>query len=214
MGRKLTTTALALMLAMTPAASFAQSFFVASDSDWAVAASYTYSQKHHDGAWIQIDVGMTSTRRRTVYPHRTFHLLTPEGERIDLPDQRAFRRGLESIRAMYARAATMQITPWLAFAVCRDQAFAGWPEWAITVGYDSSGGCRTWRLWGNSDVDWTETTGPGNYGGASLFFESPSGTWAEGRYTLMVKGPGGAEVGLPIILGDPAVDAVGRSTQR
>ena len=212
MGLKLTTAAaLALMLAMTPAASFAQSLFVASDSDWAVAVSYAYSQRYHDGAWIQIDVGTTSTRRRTVYPHRMFHLLTPDGERIDIPDQRAFRRGLEDIRAMYARAATMQITPWLAFTSCRDQAFAGWPE-RSTVGYDNSSGCRMWRLWGNSDVDWTETTGPGNYGGASLFFESPSGTWAAGRYTLMVKGPGGAEVGMPIILGDP--DAVVRSAQR
>lgn len=210
MGMKLTV-ALAL-LATAPAASFSQSLVVASDSEWAVAASYAYSQKYHDGAWIQIDVGMNSFRWWTIQPLRAFHLLTPDGERIDLPDQREFRRGYEGIQAMYARAATMQISPWLAFAGCRDLAFAGWPE--RRRGYDSSRRCRTWRLWGNSDVDWTETVGPNSAGGASLFFESPSGTWADGRYTLVVNGPGDAEARLPIILGAPAADAVIRSVER
>lgn len=210
MGMK--TAALALTFAMTPAASFCQSLVSASNSAWAVSASYAYSQKHHDDAWIQIDVGMTSGRRWTIYPHRAFHLLTPDGKRIDLPDQRAFRRGYESIQAMFARAATMQLSPWLAFTTCRDRAFVGWPperggDWRARI-------CRTWRLWGNGGVDWAETLGPGNAGGASLFFESPSGTWADGRYTLVVNGPGDAEARLPIILGVPAADAVIRSAER
>ena len=211
MGMKLTA-ALALMLAMTPAASFGQSLVIASNSKWAVSASYAYSQKYHDGAWIQIDIGMTSRRWWTIQPHRAFHLLTPDGERIDLPDQRAFRRGLEGIQAMYARAATMQLSPWLAFSTCRDRAFVGWPE--ERGGDWRAGFCRTWRLWGNGGVDLTQTVGPTSPGGASLFFESPSGTWADGRYTLVVSGPDDAEARLPIILGVPAADAVSRSADR
>ena len=206
------TAALALMLAMLPAASFGQSLVVASNSEWAVSASYAYSQKYHDGAWVQIDIGMTSKRSWTIRPHRAFHLLTPDGERIDLPDQRAFRRGYESIQAMYARAATMQLSPWLAFSTCRDRAFVGWPE--ARGGDRRARICRTWRLWGNGGVDLAETLGPSSAGGASLFFESPSGTWADGRYTLVVNGPGDGEARLPIILGVPAADAVIRSAER
>lgn len=197
MGMK--STALALMFAaIAPAASYSQSLVVASNSEWTVSASYAYSQRYHADPWIQIDVGMDSVRPWTIRPHEAFHLLTPDGERIDLPDQRAFRRGFQSIQAMYARAATMQLSPWLALKGCEELGFADMPP--QRGGGRRSEFCRTWRLWGNSDVDWTATVGP-RLGGASLFFESPTGTWPAGQYTLVVSGPPNApDARLPINL--------------
>lgn len=198
------------MLAMTPAASSGQSLIVSGNSEWRVAASYAYSQQHHDDAWILIDVGLGSEHPWTIRPHEAFYLLTPEGERIDLPDQRAYRRGRNSIRSMYARAVTMQLSPWLAFTHCRVLPYVGWSEarqataddWNRLGRVRLSGepGCLNWRLWGNSDIDWTATLNSGASGGASLFFESPSGTWADGEYTLVVSGPGDSVARLPINL--------------
>ena len=90
---------------------------VATKGDLTFAASYGYSQRHHDGPWVLIDVGYGSDRYGSIQPRKTFHLLTPDGGRIDLPDQREYRAGLNDIRAMSAGAATMQLSPWLALPI-------------------------------------------------------------------------------------------------
>ena len=183
------TTVLALLLAVTPAGAFGQSLVVASNDVWAVSASYGYSQRHHTGAWIRVDVGLQSTRQWTIQPHEAFHMLTRDGERIDLPDQRAYRRGLGDIRAIDVQAAAMQLSPWLAFDLCKDTAFLGNAEVGAIRVYDDSRYCLTWRLWGNGGVDFVATVAPFQAGGASLYFEAPGGTWPDGQYTLVVNGP-------------------------
>ena len=166
--------------------------------DLTVAASYAYSQQHHDGAWILIDVGLQSSRYGTIRPARMFSLTMPDGARIDPPDQRQFRAGLDEIQAMYSRAATMQLSPWLAIPECRVHAFIGWS--LVRGGGYHIDQCQNWRLWGNGGIDWTASVGPTTAGGASLFFQSPTGVWPAGEYTLMVDGPGDLEARLPIRL--------------
>ena len=194
--RTIGTAAAVLLAAAVPAAG--QSLVV-STGDLTVAASYGYSQLHHDeGAWILIDVGLRSSRYGTIRPARTFTLMTPDGDRIDLPDQKQFRAGLKEIQAMTARAATMQLSPWLAIPDCMVHSFIGWS--LVPGGGLHSDHCRNWRLWGNGGIDWTATVGPSTVGGASLFFESPSGDWPAGQYSLIVDGPGDLEARLPIRL--------------
>ena len=215
-------TAAALAAVMTAVTASGQSLVVSGNHEWAVSASYAYSQRHHaDDPWIQIDVGLGGDRRWTIHPHSSFHLLTPDGERIDLPDQREFRRGRDDIRAMYARAVTMQYSPWLAFSRCRSMAFVGWQHVAadqlgvsLEIPPPTSQFCRTWRLWGNGGVDWAVTVGPDIYGGACLFFKAPSGSWPAGRYTLVVKGPGDSVARLPINLGAAPADEAVRTAAR
>lgn len=180
---------------------------VATKGDLTFAASYGYSQRHHDGPWVLIDVGYGSDRYGSIQPRKTFHLLTPDGGRIDLPDQREYRAGLNDIRAMSAGAATMQLSPWLALPDCKSEAFVSWdglPAGAIgrqaTLVGRTFAGCRNWVMWGNSGVEWVVTVGPGSIGGAALFFRSPTGTWPAGTYTLVAEGPGKTEARLPIVL--------------
>jgi len=116
-------------------------------------------------------------------------VLTPDGERIDLPDQRAYRRGIGDIRVLDTQAAAMNLSPWLAFDLCKDTAFVGNADVPGNRVYDDSRYCLTWRLWGNSGVDWVTTVAPYQAGGVTLYFESPRGAWTDGQYTLVVNGP-------------------------
>ena len=93
-----------------------------------VAASYGYSQVHHAGEWIRVDVAVQSERRETMRLHKAFSLLTPDGEKIDLPSQLEYRAGFDEINTMEARAANLQLTPWLAIPQCKPAHFAGWDD--------------------------------------------------------------------------------------
>ena len=194
-GIKELTAALLLSAAVHPAAG--QSLVSTVDNPFKVAASYGYSQVHHDGEWILIDVGIQSERNATMRLHEAFSLLTPHGERIALPSQSEFRKGRDELQAMNARAATWQQSPWQAFLpLCDGARFGVWPFNAGDLVIQE---CRMWRLWGNSDVEWTAAIGPHGAGGAILFFRSPDG-WPAGEYTLAVDGPGHLEARLPVRL--------------
>ena len=161
-----------------------------------VAASYGYSQIYHGGEWIRVDVVVRSERPGTLRLHEAFSLLTPDGERIDLPSQREYRTGIVEIKAMQARAANMQVSPWLAIpGSCIGQVSV--PD-AVLGGGDT--GCRYRRLWGNGGIDWTATIGPRHHSvGAALYFHSPDG-WPAGKYWLEVDGPGDLAARLPVRL--------------
>ena len=74
------TVALLLSAAVHPVTG--QSLVSTVNNPFQVAASYGYSQVHHDGAWILIDVAVQSKRNGTMRLHEAFSLLTPDGERI------------------------------------------------------------------------------------------------------------------------------------
>ena len=162
-----------------------------------MAASCGYAQVHHDGEWIRVDVAVQSDRNGTMRLHKAFSLLTPDGERIDLPSQREYRAGFDEINAMQARAVNMQVSPWLAIpGSCLGQVSV--PD-AVLGGGDT--GCRYRRLWGNGGIDWTATMGPSYHSvGAALYFRSPTGEWPAGEYWLEVDGPGDLEARLPVRL--------------
>ena len=189
------TAALLLLSAAHHAAG--QSLVSTVDGPFKVAASYGYSQVHHDGEWILVDVGIQSERNATMRLHKAFSLVTPDGERIDLPSQREYRTALADLRALNIRAGTMQLNAWRDFSVCKQEYFGVRP--LLTAGTLGSHRCRTWRLWGNGGVEWTAALGPLGAGGATLYFHSPEG-WPAGEYWLEVDGPGDLEARLPVRL--------------
>ena len=188
-------TATLLLTAATSAAG--QSLVTTVDNPLHVTASYGYSQVHHDGEWIRVDVGVKGAKHGTMKPHEAFSLLTPDGERIDLPNQREYRAGFAEIQSMRARA-DLQLSPWLAISQCMTAAFAGFDD--IPGEWNVARPCKTWRLWGNGGVDWAVSIGPGyGAGGAVLFFHSLDG-WPPGEYWLEVDGPGDLAARLPVRL--------------
>ena len=197
MGGAMKVHALAAALLLSAGHSAAgQSLVGTKNNPFRVAASYGYSQVYHGGEWIRVDVVVRSERPGTLRLHKAFSLLTPDGERIDLPSQREYRTGIVEIKAMQARAANMQVSPWLAIpGSCIGQVSV--PD--VVLGGGNTG-CRYRRLWGNGDVDWTATIGPGNHSfGAALYFRSPDG-WPAGEYWLEVDGPGELAARLPVRL--------------
>ena len=183
------TAALLLTATVHPAAG--QSLVSTVDNPFKVAASYGYSQVHHDGEWIIVDVDFLADRLRTMRLDKAFGLVTPDGERIDPPNQREYRAALADLRALEADAAPMQLSPWQAFNACHRDFFA--------VGYGYGRACRMWKLWGNGGIDRTATVGPLRGGGVTLFFHSPDG-WPSGEYWLEVDGPGDLAARLPVRL--------------
>ena len=182
-----------LLSAVTSAAG--QSLVATTKNSFTVAASYGYSQVHHAGEWIRVDVVVRSERAGTLRLHKAFSLQTPDNERIDLPSQREYRAGFDEINAMQARAANMQLSPWLAIPGCLGQVSA--PAESRVDGRTS---CRYSRLWGNGGVDWVASIGNGYPSfGAPLYFHSPDG-WPAGEYWLEVDGPGDLEARLPVRL--------------
>ena len=178
-----------LLLSATTSAA-GQSLVATTKTPLKVTASYGYSQVHHDGEWIRVDVAVYSDRYGTLKLHEAFSLLTPDDERIDLPSQREYRSGIDEIKAMQARAATMHLSP---------LAMPGSCIGYVGVPVQDAAGCETWRLWGNGGIDWIATVGPTTAGGALLYFHSPDG-WPAGEYWLEVDGPGDLEARLPVRL--------------
>ena len=182
-----------LLLSAVATSAVGQSLVATKGNPLLVAASYGYSQAHHDGEWIRVDVAVQSDRNGTMRLHEAFSLLTPDGVTIDLPSQRDFRAGIDEIQAMQARAANMQLSPWLAM----EGSCLG-TVGVLDVGRDHR--CGYQRLWGNVDVDWTASVGPAYQTiAADLYFHSPDG-WPAGEYTLVVDGPGDLEARLPVRL--------------
>lgn len=183
-------TAVLVLSAATSAG--AQPMVATVDNPLQVAASYGYSQVHHDGEWIRVDVAVRSDRNGTMRLHEAFSLVTPDGERIDLPSQREYRAGFDEIQAMEPRATNMQLSPLTAFV-------AGGPRFLSDVGdFRFRRGEDQWKLWGNGGIDWTATIGPGKLGSAALYFRAPE--WPAGEYWLEVDGPGDLAARLPVRL--------------
>ena len=188
----------AVLLLSASASAAGQSLVATTKNPLKVAASYGYSQVHHAGEWIRVDVVVQSERAGTLRLHKAFSLLTPDGERIALPSQREYRAGFAEIQAMRTRAANMNLSPCLAHPGCVPR-FGSW----VDMFGESKGryGGRPWRLWGNGDIDWTATVGPAADLAAStpLYFHSSDG-WPAGEYWLEVDGPGDLEAQLPVRL--------------
>ena len=150
-----------------------------------VVAAYNYSQRKHDFRWLQIEIGVATQDYMRI--HRDdITLVTPDDRVIPVASQRAFSQDLEPVRLLGQEAAVVQhlyqrIGSY--FSGRQGKRF----RWFIETALEGT-------VPNTFDVDFHRVT----YG--DLYFASPTGTWPEGTYSLVVQGTGETRAVLPIHL--------------
>lgn len=139
------------------------------DDEIQVVAAYYYSQRNHDSRWILIEAAVATERGMKI--HRdTIKLITPEGRELTLATQRRFARDIRRVRPLVQNTTTSRHGIGAYFKGRRQSepmrfyAFPGDP-----VVYDEFVVDQHRVVWGD------------------LFFESPTGLWDPGTYTLVIQ---------------------------
>lgn len=139
------------------------------DGQVQAVAAYYYAQRHHDGPWILLELGMR-IQQRTRLDRDRIEIETPSGEIVPLSGQR--RWGADGARA--ARL-LQQITP------------TRHPVRSYFRGVDNMTRMRFFSRPedGNTVVDFEEVYWDPVLIG-DLLFESPTGAWESGRHVLVI----------------------------
>jgi hypothetical protein len=151
------------------------------DPEIHVVAAYYYSQRNHDSRWLLIQSAM-STTRDLIIDRENITLVTPSGDRvITLASQERFAADVRRVRPV-VQSAWIDRHDVLAYFNQRD-----WAE-DMRLFALNSGPVLTNFV---TDKDRVAT--------GDLFFESPTGLWAPGTYSLIIEREGARAV-LPIEL--------------
>ena len=146
-----------------------------------VVAAYYYSQRNHDSRWLLIQSGV-STADEAVIKRDAIALRTPKGETIPLATQRRVGEDTKQVEQLLQNASvqTHNVTSYFK----QPDRFEDMQLFRLAFGpvvHDEF----------IVDRD-RAAVGP-------LFFESPTGAWEPGTYTLVVRHPKGTAE-LPINL--------------
>ncbi|HXD73221.1 MAG TPA: hypothetical protein VN628_05780 [Vicinamibacterales bacterium] len=150
------------------------------DDDLNVVLSYQYSQEHHDGRWLLIDVGMRS-EHRFVIAREHFRLVDADGAWVPVASERHFVEDAAPITHLRQNASIWKrdLTSYLGPAARTPMKFFALPGEGVII---------TGAL-----VDREHDTI------GELYFEHPQGTWKEGDYALLIEHPD-ARIKLPLHL--------------
>lgn len=149
-----------------------------------VVVSWRHAQQHLDQAWILLDFSFFATGGNPATIHREdIELILPDGRSLNLPSQNKLAKGLPDIRRVVMQA-----------NVNRD------PVSGYFVGPTRPQSLRFFTIPGD-DIVLDEVTGT-HYilTQGDLYFESLTGSWYKGIYTLRIKNKS-INVKLPIPLG-------------
>ena len=146
-----------------------------------VVAAYYYSQRNHDSRWIVIQSAL-STTKETIVHRNEIVLRTPEGRDIPLATQTRVGEDVTKVEQLLqnARVQSHNVT-------------AYFPQ------QDRFEDMQMFRLPFGPVVHDEFIVDRYRVAVGSLFFESPTGAWEKGTYTLVVKHKNGTAE-LPIIL--------------
>lgn len=149
-----------------------------------VVVSWRHAQQHLDQAWILLDFSFFAAGGNPVTIHREdIELMLPDGRSLNLPSQNKLAKGLPDIRRVVMQA-----------NVNRD------PISGYFVGATRPQSLRFFSIPGD-DIVLDEVTGTHSIlTQGDLYFESPTGSWYKGIYTLKIKNKD-INVKLPIPLG-------------
>jgi hypothetical protein len=151
------------------------------DPEIHVVAAYYYSQRNHNTRWLLIQTAM-STTRDLVIDRENITLVTPSGERvITLSSQQRFASDVSRVYPVVQGAYVLRHDVLSYFLEKR--RIESMKLFAL-----ESGPVLTNFV---SDKDHVIT--------GDLFFESPTGLWASGTYSLIIEREGARAV-LPIVL--------------
>jgi hypothetical protein len=141
------------------------------DDDVHVVAAYYYSQRNHDSRWLLIETAM-STTRGMVIDRDDIKLVTPEGRDVFLPTQARFAQEVSRVRPVLQNASTTR------HGVLNYFSQRSWSE-----------GMRLFALPGGTVLT-NFVTDADHVARGDLFFESPTGLWTPGTYTLVIERDG------------------------
>ena len=138
-----------------------------------VVAAYNYSQRNHESRWLLIESALATADPVTI--HRTaIHLRTPQGRDIALADQRRVGDDVNAIQQLLQNARTVR----------HDVA-------SYFVQRDRVEGMQLFTLPFGGVVRDEFVVDRDRVAAGALFFESPTGAWENGTYTLVVRHPKG-----------------------
>ena len=151
------------------------------NNDIQIVAAYYYSQRNHDSRWLMIETAVSATQLTTI-PRTAFAIRTPEGRDIPLATQRRFGQDVERVRLLLqnAEVTTHPVTSYFTERTWTD-------------------GMQFFRLPFGSVVHDDFVVDDHRIVTGALFFESPTGAWEDGTYSLIVRHERG-EAELPIVL--------------
>jgi hypothetical protein len=151
------------------------------DAEIHVVAAYVYSQRNHDSRWLLIQSAISTTRNMTI-DRQNITLVTPGGGRVvTLASQERFAQDVNRVKTLLQNA-----------SVTRHNVLSYFNQ--------RSGGERMRLFALNSGPVLTNfVTDEHHVAVGDLFFESPTGRWDEGVYSLVIEKDGARAV-LPIEL--------------
>jgi hypothetical protein len=145
-----------------------------------MVAAYNYSQRNHDSPWLLIEAGLTG--KDAIINRGDIVLRTPQGRDIPLASQRRVGEDASRIARLLQQS-----------SVVRHDVPSYFNQ------RDRIEGMRLFTLPFGSVVHDSFVVDRDRVAIGPLFFESPTGAWADGTYALVVRlGEGTAE--LPIHL--------------
>ncbi|MEO7920877.1 MAG: hypothetical protein ABIT01_15570 [Thermoanaerobaculia bacterium] len=143
------------------------------DDDIQVVVGYRYANTHFDGPWIFVETFLSSTGGKPIEIAREdIQLVTPKGV-IPLASQKRMAEGIPDLRRMLKEA-----------SISRDPLdgyFPGRPRQESTAFF---------TVPGEGIVYDRVTVDHRTLAGGDLFFESPTGKFAPGRYELQIRSKG------------------------
>jgi hypothetical protein len=150
------------------------------DAEIHVVAAYMYSQQHHDSRWLLIESAISTTRNLTI-DRQDIRLVAPNGRSVTLSSQERFAEDAGRIKMLLQNASVTRHNV-LTYFNQRRQAER------MRLFALNSGAVLTNFV---TDVHHVAT--------GDLFFESPTGRWEAGVYSLIIEKDGARAV-LPIEL--------------
>ena len=139
------------------------------DDEIHVVAAYYYSQRNHDSRWLLIEAGVSTEKRMTI--HRdSIRLITPDGVEVTLAPQTRFSQDISRIRLLIQNASTTR---------------HGILSYFNRRGQNED--FRFFQLPGGPVVYDDFVVDRFRVAVGDLFFESPTGTWEDGVYTLVIE---------------------------
>jgi len=146
-----------------------------------VVAAYYYSQRNHDYRWLYIQSGVT-TRDNNVIRRDAIVLRTPQGREIPLATQRRVAEDTNSVEQLLQNASV--VSHEIRSYFLQQNRFEE---------------MRLFRLPFGNVVSDSFVVDRDRVALGPLFFESPTGAWEDGTYTLVVRHEKGTAE-LPITL--------------
>ncbi len=154
------------------------------DNQVQLVASWRWAEAHPHSKWIFLDTWVSPTSNGSFDINREgISLVTPDGSRIDLASQRRLAENLPNLKMVLLQARVFHdpIAPYFP-GVHRLERFKFFTVPGRHVVFDSVG------------------LGPMTLAHGDLFFESPTGSFAPGVYTLVIRNRN-VNVRLPFTLG-------------